>query len=115
MALGAIIAVVLLAGACVALTRIAGKSSSGIITAHPSATHDTVVRLRDGASLTIPAGALPESATVTATYVSAPATAASSEKAIGTPVQITIESASSVLHPIELDWPLPKTANALAA
>lgn len=114
-ALGAVIVVVLLAGAGVALTRIAGKSSSGAIIAHPSASHDTVMNLHDGAKLVIPAGALPESATVTATYVSAPATAASSEKSIGTPVQITIESASAILHPIELDWPLPKTANALAA
>ncbi|HKV84600.1 MAG TPA: hypothetical protein VJN88_08590, partial [Ktedonobacterales bacterium] len=111
----ALLAVVLLTGAGVALTRLTAGASSGALTAHPSATHDTVMNLHDGAKLVIPAGAMPENATVTAKYVSAPAANGSGERSIGTPVQISIQPANAIHRALQLEWPLPKTANPLAA
>lgn len=111
----ALLAVILAVCGGVAFTQFSGGASSGALTAHPSATHDTVMNLHDGAKLVIPAGAMTNNATVTASYVSSPAASQSGEKAIGTPLQISIQPANAIQQPIQLEWPLPKSANPLAA
>lgn len=110
-----LIAVVVLASSGIVIAKLSGTSSSGKYVAHASATHDIVLRLRDGEELIIPAGAMTDGATVTAEYTSTPATNQSDKAPFGPQVFFRVQPANAILHPLQLGFLLPKGANPEAA